>query len=78
MNQENEFLEARRRALEEQFFHGENQRLVEKLRETSKLKESKEALAEESGLTSDVRVHLHLLRRGGKERHVWPCVGKWG
>lgn len=33
MYRENEFLDARRRALEEQFFHLENQRLVESLRE---------------------------------------------
>ena len=52
MHQENEFLDARRRALEEQFFHQENRRLVENLREKSKLKASKEALAEASGITN--------------------------
>ncbi len=52
MHQENEFLETRRRALEEQFFHQENQRLVDALREKSKLRKSKEALAEASGITN--------------------------
>ncbi len=53
MSQEHEFLETRRRALEEHFFHEENQRLVENLREKSKRRESREALAEASGIASD-------------------------
>ena len=40
MDQENGFLETRRRALEEQFFHKDNQRLLERLREVSKMKKS--------------------------------------
>ena len=63
MHQKNEFLETRRRALEEQFFHEENQRLVENLREKSKQKEAKEALAEASGITSDLILES-LLRLG--------------
>jgi len=53
MHQENEFLDTRRRALEEECFHQGNQRLIENLREKSKLKESKEALAEASGITNE-------------------------
>ena len=43
----------RGKALEDEFFRKENQRLLEKLRQIKRMEESKEALAEASGITSD-------------------------
>jgi len=48
------FLTERGRVLEEEFFHKENQRLLEQLRQMKRMEESKEALAEASGISEDV------------------------
>lgn len=53
MNQDPGLLETRRRSLEEEFFHRENQRLVENLRKMHRIEKSKEALAHASGITND-------------------------
>ena len=47
------FLTERGRVLEEEFFHKENQRLLEQLRQMKRMEESKEALAETSGISDD-------------------------
>ncbi len=47
------FLAKRGKVLEEEFFHKENQRLLEQLRRMKRMEESKEALAEASGITED-------------------------
>ncbi len=47
------FLTERGRVLEEEFFHKENQRLLKQLRQMKKMEESKEALAETSGISDD-------------------------
>jgi len=47
------FLIERGRVLEEEFFYKENQRLLEQLRQMKRMEESKEALAEASGMTDD-------------------------
>ncbi len=47
------FLTERGRVLEEEFFYKENQRLLEQLRQMKRMEESKEALAEASGITDD-------------------------
>ena len=53
MNQGSGFLAERGRVLEEEFFYKENQRLLEQLRQMKRMEESKEALAEASGITDD-------------------------
>ncbi len=53
MSQGSGFLAKRGRVLEEEFFHKENQRLLEQLRQMKRMQESKEALAETSGITDD-------------------------
>ena len=47
------FLTERGRVLEEEFFYKENQRLLKQLRQMKKMEESKEALAETSGISDD-------------------------
>ena len=47
------FLTERGRALEEEFFYKENQRLLEQLRQMKRMEDSKEALAEASGITDE-------------------------
>lgn len=53
MRRDRGFLAKRGKVLEDEFFHKENQRLIEKLRQMKRMEESKEALAEASGITSD-------------------------
>ncbi len=53
MSRSSGFLVKRGRALEDEFFHKENQRLLEKLRQMKRMEESKEALAEASGIDND-------------------------
>lgn len=50
---EHEFLEERRAALEEEFFHKENQKKLEKLRKELSALESKEELRKASGMTDE-------------------------
>ena len=50
---QDDFLERRRRSLEEEFFHEESKRQLEKLQETHKLEQSKLALAQASGITNE-------------------------
>ncbi len=47
------FLAERGKVLEEEFFHKENQRLLEQLRQMKRMEESREALAEASGISDD-------------------------
>ncbi len=53
MSQSSGFLVKRGKALEDEFFHRENQRLLETLRQMKQMEESKEALAEASGIVTD-------------------------
>ncbi len=53
MSQGSGFLAKRGRVLEEEFFHKENLRLLEQLRQIKRMEESKEALAEASGISDD-------------------------
>ncbi len=53
MSQSSGFLVKRGKALEDEFFHRENQRLLENLRQMKQMEESKEALAEASGIDND-------------------------
>lgn len=53
MSESGGFLAERGKVLEEEFFHRENQRLLEQLRQIRNMEESKEALAEASGITED-------------------------
>lgn len=53
MSEGDRFLDERGRVLEEEFFYKENQRLLEQLRRMKRMEESKEALAEASGITDD-------------------------
>jgi hypothetical protein len=48
-----EFLDERRAALEDEFFHKENQKKLEKLREQLAAQETKEELRKASGMTDD-------------------------
>ena len=48
-----DFLDQRRKSLEEAFFHEESQRQLEALQETHKLEVSKAALSEASGITNE-------------------------
>ena len=47
------FLSERGKVLEEEFFHKENQRLLEQMRQMKRMEESKEALEEASGISDD-------------------------
>ena len=53
MSRSSGLLVKRGRALEDEFFHKKNQRLLEKLRQMKGMEESKEALAEASGIDND-------------------------
>lgn len=56
-------LNDRRKALEDQFFQRENERLVDEMRKRDEKQSSKEALAEASGIQDD-RVLDHLVSAG--------------
>ena len=58
-----EFLGDRRKALEEEFFAKQNQRLLRQLRETRAAQATHEALAAASGIT-DAAVLAHLAAVG--------------
>ncbi len=60
MSRSSGFLVRRGRALEDEFFHKENQRLLEKLRHMKRMEESKEALAETSGIANDATLESLL------------------
>jgi hypothetical protein len=60
MHNTDEFLNERRRALEESFFHERNRQLLEKLRTQLTTQEKKKALAAASGI-SDESVLNHLI-----------------
>ena len=53
MSESGGFLAERGKILEEEFFYKENQRLLEQLRQMKRMEDSKEALAEASGITDD-------------------------
>ena len=53
MDQHDKFLEDRGRSLEDAFFHEQNTRSIEKLRQIKQMKETKQALAEASGITDE-------------------------
>ena len=63
---DNDFLDDRRAALEEEFFHKENEKKLAKLREELSAKESKEELKKASGMTDDAVLDklVHLGLRG--------------
>ena len=53
MDHQHRFLEDRGRSLEEEFFHEQNTRSIEKLRQIKQMKESQQALAEVSGIANE-------------------------
>ena len=53
MSQSSGFLVKRGKDLEDEFFHRENQKLLENLRQMKQMEDSKEALAEASGVDND-------------------------
>ena len=54
MTQSEGFFEERRKSLEEEFFHRENQRQLEKLRQVRGMEQSREELSQASGIQNEV------------------------